>query len=714
MRQQRKKMNIREFEPLAIIGRGAFGEVRVCRQKNTGDIVAIKKMRKEDMLKKNQLIHVRTEKEIMTADNPWIVKLKYSFQDDYFLYLVMDFVQGGDLMSLLIKKEILTEDEAKFYVAEMILAVDSVHKLNCIHRDLKPDNILIDKNGHIQLSDFGLSKMSDSIFYPLSFNKNSNSKKSLNNNDNILISNITENSFSTNNNTTKTKKKRLTAFSTVGTPDYIAPEVFGIKGYGMEVDWWSIGVMFFEMIIGYPPFFSDNPSETCKKILKWKDYFNIPDDANISNEAKSLILQLVAPAECRLGNKGVEEIKKHPFFKNLDWENIRNTKAPFIPKLKNEYDTKYFDNFPEQESFYPPNNKKMRKDCNYPGYTFNRDNENMKDGFVQALEVLDIVQKTIDNKKEKEIITDDSNLLNDNKEKKGNDENKKIEENDNKINEDNHKEIINENKKNDNENEIKMCNVNNVNKNNEKNQQHVKMNKVNTTLNKKNLNINLPNPNSVSNSIKYNKNNLKNKANDFFHKDKNINNNLIIQTTSAVLDIKKCLNCSHNAINITSNSKEKESIKKLKNHLITSSNLVQVIRPYSGLHYNKKHIIKTHQTLQTLPLTNKIMFKKTPKNNIVMNTISNVNFVKVNNVNKKKLPIKTSPGSGKERVILKKFKLNIDVKINNKKDVYNKYVIRPMKSSEKTKIGMTPKYYIAMSKNSNNTNNKKKNFLVGK
>ena len=711
MRLQRKKMNIREFEPLTIIGRGAFGEVRVCRQKNTGDIVAIKKMRKEDMLKKNQLIHVRTEKEIMTADNPWIVRLKYSFQDDYFLYLVMEFVQGGDLMSLLIKKEILTEDEARFYTAEMILAVDSVHKLNCIHRDLKPDNILIDAKGHIQLSDFGLSKMSDSIFYPLSCKETKSSKKTLNNND--QITNITENSYSTNNNTSKLKKKRLTAFSTVGTPDYIAPEVFGLKGYGMEVDWWSIGVMFFEMVVGYPPFFSESPGDTCKKILKWKEYFSIPDDAGLSNEAKSLILQLVAPAECRLGLKGVDEIKKHPFFKNVDWENIRNTKAPFIPELSNDYDTKYFDNFPEEEPFYPPYKGKMRKDCNYPGYTFNRDNENMKDGFVQALEVLDIVQKTIENKKEKEIITDDSNLLTDNKEKKVNDENKKTEEskeNDNKIKEDNyiiiendnmneednHKIIENDNKKN--ENKIKVYSINNVHKNKNKNQQihqPLKMSKINTTLNKKQLNINLPNPNNISNSLKHNNTNLKNKAKEFFKKEKN-NNNIITQNNK-VLNIKKCLNRSHNTINANSNSKEKEPIQKLKNHLIASSNLTQNNRPYSGLHYGTKNINKTHQTIQTLPLTNKITFKKTAKNNIVMNTISNA--VRVNKVNKKNLPIKTSPGSGKERTILKKFKLNIDVKLNNKKAVYNKITVRPLKSSEKTKIGKSPKYYIVMAKN---------------
>ena len=247
MRQARKKMNITEFEPLTIIGRGAFGEVRVCRQINTGDIVAIKKMRKEHILNKNQLMHVRTEKEIMTVSNPWIVKLKYSFQDELFLYLVMEFLPGGDLMNLLMKKEILTEDEARFYTAEMILAVDSVHKLNCIHRDLKPDNILIDKNGHIQLSDFGLAKIADKTFFPLTI-KDFSSPKQIINNQNDSITTISTNTNNTNLNINISKlnhnlgqkikiikkipkKNRLIAYSTVGTPDYIAPEVFNQNGY---------------------------------------------------------------------------------------------------------------------------------------------------------------------------------------------------------------------------------------------------------------------------------------------------------------------------------------------------------------------------------------------------------------------------------------------------------------------------------------------------
>jgi serine/threonine protein kinase len=126
-------------------------------------------MRKEDMFQKNQVLHVRTEREIMIAsNNTWVVGLKYSFQDDYYLYLVMEFLPGGDLMSLLIKKDVLNEDDARFYIAELVLALESLHGMGCVHRDLKPDNILIDKNGHIKLSDFGLSKLSDKNVFPLS------------------------------------------------------------------------------------------------------------------------------------------------------------------------------------------------------------------------------------------------------------------------------------------------------------------------------------------------------------------------------------------------------------------------------------------------------------------------------------------------------------------------------------------------------------------
>ena len=510
LRQQRKKMTIYEFIPLTIIGRGAFGEVRVCRQKSTGDIVAIKKMRKEDMISKNQLMHVRTEKEILTADNPWIVKLKYSFQDDYFLYLVMDFLPGGDLMNLLMKKDILTEDEARFYTAEMILAVDSVHKLNCIHRDLKPDNILIDKKGHIQLSDFGLSKIAEKNFFPMT-ETNIDQVKSNNKDDPITLIKKNSNKNISSINSLKNKKRtRLMAYSTVGTPDYIAPEVFGQNGYGQEVDWWSIGVMFFEMVVGYPPFFSENPSDTCKKILKWKQYFSIPNDANLSPEAKSLIKSMVTTPENRLGYNGVEEIKKHPFFKGINWDNIRNVKAPFIPDIKNDYDTKYFDTFPEQESFYPPESKKRkRKDINYAGYTFNRDIENMKDGFIQALEVLEVVKKTTENKETKEIIddkdmnknleenNDDEDIIDNNDENdlEENEENKNHEKDNNNNNNILNKNDVKDNKKNNINDKKEVITEETKNKKEKKNENS----QQNSLLNHKLLNTN-PNINNNNNN----------------------------------------------------------------------------------------------------------------------------------------------------------------------------------------------------------------------
>lgn len=158
-RKTRKKITIYDFEPLTIIGRGAFGEVRVCRHKDSGEIVAMKKMKKQEMIYKNQVNHVKAERDVLVkAANEWIVNLKFSFQDEKHLYLAMEYLPGGDLMTLLMRKDILTEEESRFYIAETILSIESVHKMGYIHRDLKPDNILLDKDGHAKLSDFGLCK----------------------------------------------------------------------------------------------------------------------------------------------------------------------------------------------------------------------------------------------------------------------------------------------------------------------------------------------------------------------------------------------------------------------------------------------------------------------------------------------------------------------------------------------------------------------------
>ena len=393
-RKLREKQTIRDYESLAIIGRGAFGEVHVCREKKTGKICAIKKIKKYILVVKNQIRHVLNEQILMSkASSPWIVELMASFQEDDYLYLVMEYLPGGDLMNLLIQKDTLTEKEAKFYISELILAIESIHKLDCIHRDIKPDNILIGKDGHIKLSDFGLAKISDKLYEKedekyKNFLKNKKSEK--------------------NNKMTHNKN-----FSCVGTAYYVAPEVLNKKGYEEDIDWWSVGIIFYEMLMGYAPFCSKETSEVCYKVLNWKDYLIIPNKFKISDEAKDLIFKMINNSSDRLGKNGAEEIKKHPFFKDVDWDNIRNTKAPFIPKLKNDYDTKYFEKFDEIEPFYPKNkNKYKRKDVEYVGYDFNKDNfeNDLKTEYEQAIKTINYELKKEKTISEENNKYDDENI----------------------------------------------------------------------------------------------------------------------------------------------------------------------------------------------------------------------------------------------------------------------------------------------------------------
>ena len=376
-RHKREKISIHDYESLAIIGRGAFGEVHICRENKTGKIYAVKKIKKEVILMKNQVIHSRNEQLVMSKiKSPWIVELKASFQEDDYLFLIMEFLPGGDLMTLLIERDTFTEEEAKFYIAELICCLESIHKLDCIHRDIKPDNILIDKNGHIKLSDFGLAKVSDKLYDINNFNIQDEKK-------------IEDDS----------KKKHEKNYSCVGTAYYVAPEVLNKNGYGPEVDWWSVGVIFYEMLIGYAPFCSKETSEVCQKILQWEKYLKFPKEIKISNEAKDLIKKLINSPNKRLGKNGVDEIKNHKFFDKLDWDHLRELQAPFIPELKNEYDTKYFDNFQPIEPFYPPQRKnKKRKDIEFIGYTYNNsDEEEQNDINREYIKIIDEINNINNN-----------------------------------------------------------------------------------------------------------------------------------------------------------------------------------------------------------------------------------------------------------------------------------------------------------------------------
>ncbi|KAL2713773.1 microtubule-associated serine/threonine-protein kinase 3-like isoform X1 [Vespula squamosa] len=305
-----------DYEVLKLISNGAYGAVYLVKEKTTRQRFAMKKINKNNLMLRNQVEQVFAERDIMSfTDNPFVVSMYCSFETKKHLCLVMEYVEGGDCANLLKNIGPLPSDMARFYFAETVLAVEYLHSYGIVHRDLKPDNLLITALGHIKLTDFGLSKMGLMS----------------------LATNLYEGYI--DRDTRQFSDKQV-----FGTPEYIAPEVILRQGYGKPVDWWSMGIILYEFLIGCVPFFGETPEElfahTVNDDIEWPN----EDDWLVHPEAKDIITVLLqqSPRD-RLGTGGSHEVKEHPYFYGVNWNSLLRQKAEFVPQLVDDEDTSYFD-----------------------------------------------------------------------------------------------------------------------------------------------------------------------------------------------------------------------------------------------------------------------------------------------------------------------------------------------------------------------------------
>lgn len=349
-----RKPCVSDFEILKPITKGGFARVYLAKKNVTGDYFAVKVLKKQDMVEKNQVDNVIAERNILaTVSCPYVVRLYYSFQTNENLCLAMEFLQGGDLFSLLMMLGAFDESMARFYIAETVLALDYLHQKDVIHRDLKPDNILINAKGHIKLTDFGLSHAGlnkQTQEYWNFQNKAVKRRRAASNSscDEESLDNVSDDFLSSPRSPRETDD--VEAEGIVGTPDYLAPEVLLGLGHGRAVDYWALGVMLYEFLVGVPTFTGNDPAEVFENIIcgdiAWPD-----GDEALSEEAVDLISRLLhSNPKQRLGANGAEEVKKHPFFQGISWGTLlTHSEPPFVPAVKLD-DTTYFE---AREEYWP-------------------------------------------------------------------------------------------------------------------------------------------------------------------------------------------------------------------------------------------------------------------------------------------------------------------------------------------------------------------------
>lgn len=293
---------LEDYEILTTIGTGTFGRVVLVRSKETKEYLALKVMAVTEVIRLKQIEHVKNEKEILsTITHPFIVNMLWASHDRTFLYMLMEYVPGGELFSYLRNYGRFNNSMANFYASEIVCALDYLHSRTVVYRDLKPENLLLDRDGHLKITDFGFAK-----------------------------------------------KLLDRTWTLCGTPEYLAPEIIQSKGHSKAVDWWSLGILVYEMLVGYPPFFDEQPFGIYEKILAGK----IDWPRHMDPVAKDLIKKLLVQDRTkRLGNmkNGAEDVKKHKWFKALDWDDVaaRKQVPPIIPKVSHDGDTKNFDDYPE-------------------------------------------------------------------------------------------------------------------------------------------------------------------------------------------------------------------------------------------------------------------------------------------------------------------------------------------------------------------------------